>query len=57
MERINSLRNFTNENNIERILEDSVQLFFQTGMPELAEKWEKILLNYRKAKVYRNPTH
>lgn len=40
------------QNNVEAILQNSVQLFLKTGMPELAERWEKILVNYRKAKYH-----
>jgi len=35
------------ENNIEQILEESVQLFFKIGLEDLAQKWDLILTNYR----------
>ena len=35
------------ENNIEQILEESVKLFFQIGLEDLAQKWDLILTNYR----------
>lgn len=38
------------KNSIEQLLHDSAALFMQTGMPELAKKWQKILDNYRWAK-------
>jgi len=38
------------EPNIARVLNRAVSLFRQTGLPELAEKWEKILQNYLRAK-------
>ena len=35
------------EYNIEQILEESVKLFFQIGLEDLAQKWDLILTNYR----------
>ncbi|QEE14321.1 hypothetical protein DSAG12_00134 [Promethearchaeum syntrophicum] len=35
------------EHNIEQILEESVKLFFQIGLEDLAQKWDLILKNYR----------
>jgi len=35
------------ENNIEQILDESVQLFLKIGLIDLARKWELILTNYR----------
>ena len=37
------------KNNIDRILTNSIIRFYQTGMEQLAVKWEKILLNYRRS--------
>lgn len=34
-------------NNIELILQQSVDLFEQTGLENLAHKWDKILFNYQ----------
>jgi hypothetical protein len=51
------ITNFTNNtsfenqtNNIEQILSYSANLFMQTGMPDLAKRWQKILDNYHRAK-------
>ena len=35
---------------IEQILKDSVDLFERSGLEDLAQKWDKILTNYRKLK-------
>ena len=43
----NSLRY---ESNIAKILDRATELFRQTGLPELAEKWQKIHKNYIRAK-------
>jgi hypothetical protein len=45
-----SMGTIPSESNIEGILVHSVELFYNTGMPELARKWERILENYRLAK-------
>ena len=37
-------------NNIELILQQSVELFEHTGMEDLANKWDKILVNYQNSK-------
>ena len=41
------------ENNIAKILERAVRLFKDTDLPDLAEKWEKILNNYYAKKTFR----
>ncbi|MFX0073558.1 MAG: hypothetical protein ACFFAO_20975 [Candidatus Hermodarchaeota archaeon] len=41
------------ENNIAKILERAVRLFKDTDLPDLAEKWEKILNNYYAKKSFR----
>ena len=41
------------ENNIAKILERAVRLFKDTDLPDLAEKWEKILNNYYTKKSFR----
>jgi len=43
----NSLRY---ESNIAKILDRATELFRQTGLPELAEKWQKIHKNYIRAR-------
>jgi hypothetical protein len=40
-------------NNIENLFEKSVESFTQTGMYELADKWQTILNNYRNARYNR----
>jgi hypothetical protein len=40
------------ENNIARILERAVNLFYDTDLPELAEKWNRILKNYYRKKSF-----
>lgn len=40
------------ENNIARILERAVNLFHDTDLPELAEKWNKILKNYYRKRSF-----
>ena len=47
-------RSFEEASNIEQILSHSVNLFYNTGMPDLAQKWERILANYRSTKQTRN---
>ena len=41
------------EPNIAKMLDRAVNLFKETGLVELAEKWDKILKNYNKAKSLR----
>lgn len=41
------------ENNVARILERAVNLFHDTDLPELAEKWDKILKNYYRKRSFR----
>ena len=41
------------ENNIAKILEKAVRLFKDTDLPDLAEKWEKILNNYYAKRSFR----
>ena len=41
------------EPNIAKMLDRAVNLFKETGLIELAEKWNKILKNYIKAKSLR----
>ncbi len=43
----NSLRY---ENNVSIMLDKAVILFKKTGLNELADKWDKILKNYRHSK-------
>jgi uncharacterized protein Yka (UPF0111/DUF47 family) len=38
------------EENITKILDRAVKLFKRTDLPELAEKWDKILNTYRNKK-------
>ncbi len=38
------------EENIKNILDRAVKLFRRTDLPELAEKWDKILNRYRSKK-------
>jgi hypothetical protein len=38
------------EKNIARILDQAVKLFRRTDLPELAEKWDRILKTYRSKK-------
>ncbi|MFX1445217.1 MAG: hypothetical protein ACFFHV_17525 [Promethearchaeota archaeon] len=40
------------ENNIAKILERAVSLFYDTDLPELANKWEKILRNYYRKRTF-----
>ena len=37
--------------NIEGVLKESVNLFEETGLPDLAQKWQKILHNYQEAQL------
>ncbi|MHA1931951.1 MAG: hypothetical protein ACW96X_05385 [Promethearchaeota archaeon] len=47
----NSARNIAKcEENIKNILDRAVKLFRRTDLPELAEKWDKILNTYRSKK-------
>lgn len=41
------------EVNIAHMLDRAVNLFKETGLDELAERWEKILKNYERAKNLR----
>jgi len=41
------------EGNITKILDSAVDLFNKTGLSELAQKWDRILQNYRRAKATR----
>ncbi|MHA1985327.1 MAG: hypothetical protein ACW98D_01695 [Promethearchaeota archaeon] len=50
-----SIKNSTRDNakceeNITNILDRAVKLFRRTDLPELAEKWDKILNTYRTKK-------
>lgn len=36
------------DNRVWRVLKHSIELFHETGMQDLARKWEKILHNYEK---------
>lgn len=38
------------EKNVVRILDQAVKLFRRTDLPELAEKWDRILKTYRSKK-------
>ncbi|MFX1479574.1 MAG: hypothetical protein ACFFCI_15735 [Promethearchaeota archaeon] len=38
------------EKNIAKILDQAVKLFRRTDLPELAEKWDRILNTYRSKK-------
>ena len=40
------------ENNIAKILERAVNLFYDTDLPELAEKWDRILKNYYRKRAF-----
>jgi len=40
-----------NEENIAKMLHNAVNLFQQTGLNELADKWHRILRNYVRAKT------
>lgn len=41
------------ENNIVKILERAVNLFRDTDLTELAEKWDRILKNYYRKRSFR----
>jgi hypothetical protein len=41
------------ESNVAKLIFRAVNLFRETGLNELAEKWDKILKNYVKAKSLR----
>lgn len=41
------------EENIAKILDNAVELFNRTGLRELAQKWDRILQNYARAKSRR----
>ena len=41
------------ENNVSRLIFRAVELFRETGLNDLADKWDKILKNYVKAKSLR----
>ena len=41
------------QNNITKVLNRATKLFRETGLEELASKWERILKNYRIAKSLR----
>ena len=40
------------ENNIAKILERAVNLFKETDLTDLAEKWDRILKNYYRKKTF-----
>ncbi len=46
-------RNVEMDENIAKMLARSVNVFRNTGLYELAEKWDRILSNYIKAKTQR----
>jgi hypothetical protein len=48
-----NLKSLRFEPNIAKMLDRAVNLFKETGLTELAEKWDKILKNYIKAKSLR----
>jgi hypothetical protein len=39
-----------NNGNLENEMQDSMKLFEKTGLDDLAQKWNKILINYNKSK-------
>ncbi|MHA1437752.1 MAG: hypothetical protein ACTSPD_09240 [Promethearchaeota archaeon] len=41
------------EKNISKVLDRAVKLFHNTGLHNLAEKWDRILSNYIKSKISR----
>ena len=45
--------NLKNEPNLEKLLDQAMSLFRQTGLTELAEKYDKILKNYKRQKLIR----
>ena len=45
--------NLKNEPNLEKLLDQAMSLFRQTGLTELAEKYDKILKNYKRQKIVR----
>ncbi|TFG07642.1 MAG: hypothetical protein EU539_04450 [Promethearchaeota archaeon] len=49
----NSNETIKYENNIAKILENAVQLFRDTNLSELADKWERILNNYYAKRSFR----
>ena len=40
------------ESNIAKLLEQAITLFRDTDLPELADKWERILRNYYRKKSF-----
>ncbi|MHA1913421.1 MAG: hypothetical protein ACW986_10860 [Promethearchaeota archaeon] len=44
--------NETCEENIAHILDQAVKLFRRTDLPELADKWDRILNTYRTKKTF-----
>jgi hypothetical protein len=42
----------TCEKNIVKILDQAVKLFRRTDLPELADKWDRILNSYRSQKTF-----
>ena len=48
-----NLKSLRLETNIAKMLDRAVNLFKESGLTELAEKWEKILKNYANAKGLR----
>ena len=47
------IENLRVDGSIAKMLYRAVGIFERTGLPELAEKWEKILNNYIRAKSIR----
>ncbi len=45
--------NLRNEPNLAKLIDRAMSLFKETGLTELAEKWEKILKNYNRQKIVR----
>ena len=45
--------NLRNEPNLVKLIDRAMSLFKETGLIELAEKWEKILKNYNRQKIVR----
>ena len=48
-----NLKSLRLETNIAKMLDRAVNLFKESGLTELAEKWDKILKNYARAKGLR----
>jgi hypothetical protein len=48
----NEMDNETCEENIAHILDQAVKLFRRTDLPELADKWDRILNTYRTKKTF-----